>query len=110
MSDELLDATPATIDSSADQSAPNTTTAITIATDQEDYAPGSTAIFTAANLSIGETVTFDVDHVVTSADGTVSTANDISGTAPFSVTDGGAGDTDGTANGTIVTTWSVNQD
>src|SRR4029079_9875680 len=37
-------------------------------------------------------------------------ANDLSGLDAFIITDGGAGDLDGVANGTIVTSWNVNQD
>jgi uncharacterized repeat protein (TIGR01451 family) len=89
---------------------------LAVTTDYSDYAPGSTAYFTASNIAIGGTVTFDVDHVVNvGGDGVAGTAddtlaNDLSGTDPWNVTDGGAGDLDGLANGIIVTSWSVNQD
>ncbi len=87
-----------------------------VTTDQTDYVPGSTATFTATNVAVGGTVAFDVAHVVDAgADGLVGTAddtlaNDLSGTAPWTVTDGGAGDLDGIANGVIVTSWNVGQD
>src|SRR5262249_35485197 len=77
---------------------------------------GSTATFTATNVAVGDTVEFSVAHVDAGADGVVGTADDVlvhdlSGTtAPWTVTDGGAGDLDGIANGVIVTSWDVNQD
>src|SRR5258708_6940770 len=65
-----------------------------VSTDLLDYAPGSTATFT-ANVGVGDTVTFNVTDVA----GTV-----VSGTnEPWSITDGGFGDLDGVANGVITT-------
>jgi uncharacterized repeat protein (TIGR01451 family) len=89
---------------------------LTVTTDYTDYAPGTTAVFTASNVAIGGMVTFDVDHIIdVGADGVAGTAddtlaNDISGTDPWTITDGGEGDLDGVANGQIVTSWYVNQD
>src|SRR5258705_6035007 len=72
-----------------------------VSTDLLDYAPGSTATFT-ANVGLGDTVTFDVTDVAGTA---------VSGTdQPWTVTDGGAGDLDGVANGVITTTWNVGLD
>ncbi|TKV83632.1 carboxypeptidase-like regulatory domain-containing protein, partial [Bradyrhizobium elkanii] len=72
-----------------------------VATDLPDYAPGSTAYFT-AKIGIGDTVTFNVSDTL---------GKDVSGTSqPWTVTDGGAGDLDGIANGVIQTTWAVGQD
>ncbi|PAY05921.1 hypothetical protein CK489_23540 [Bradyrhizobium sp. UFLA03-84] len=72
-----------------------------VATDLADYAPGSTANFT-ANVGIGDIITFNVSDTLGKA---------ISGTSqPWTVTDGGPGDLDGLANGVIQTTWAVGQD
>src|SRR3954468_4481281 len=81
--------------------------ALTVTTDQPDYAPGSNATFTATNVGVGGSVTFEVDHVI---DGVI--VNDGNSGTPtlWTVQDGGEGDGDGQANGTIVTTWSVGQD
>jgi hypothetical protein len=91
--------------------------AFAVATDKDDYAPGSTATFTATNLASGDAVTFTVEHVDVGADKILGTDDDrvlhdgISGTdAPWTVVDGSAGDLDGEVNGTVVTTWSVGLD
>ncbi len=88
-----------------------------VTTDQDDYAPGDTATITASGFDAGATVTFEVDHVDGPGDdGVYGTADDEvvetggAGHDPWTVTDGGAGDLDGEANGTIVTTWHVNAD
>ena len=93
------------------------TTQASVSTHLEDYAPGSTAIVTATGFSTGSTITFEVDHVLDAGtDGVYGTSDDTlaelggSGHLPWSVTDGGAGDLDGLANGTIVTSWYVNPD
>src|SRR5258708_32895902 len=86
--------------STTDDTTTNSTFILT--TDQLDYAPNSTATITATNVALGDTIEF----VVTDVDGTA-----VSGTnEPWDVTDGGTGDLDGVVNGTIVTTWAVNQD
>ena len=85
-------------------------------TDVADYAPGSTAIFTAENVDVGGTVEFTVTHSVGSGlDGLWGTLDDelgsaLSGSDPWVVTDGGSGDLDGVANGVITTSWYVNAD
>src|SRR5262245_15935855 len=69
----------------------------TVVTDKPDYAPGSTAIITASGFQPGETVQLQVLHT----DGlpnTDSNGNYLDGHAPWSVTDGGAGDRDGLVN------------
>ncbi|MBR0875459.1 hypothetical protein JQ633_34255 [Bradyrhizobium tropiciagri] len=72
-----------------------------VATDLADYAPGSTASIT-ATVGVGDTVTFNVSDVAGTA---------VSGTdQPWTVTDGGAGDLDGIANGVIRTSWAVGMD
>ena len=94
----------------------NSTPLLTVITDQPDYSPGMVATFTASNAGVGDTLEFTVAHVEAGADGIIGTADDvlaydISGTGtPTTVTDGGAGDLDGIANGVIVTNWAVNQD
>ena len=94
----------------------NSTPLLTVITDQPDYSPGMVATFTASNAGVGDTLEFTVAHVEAGADGIIGTADDvlaydISGTGTTStVTDGGAGDLDGIANGVIVTNWAVNQD
>ncbi|MEM8828799.1 MAG: SdrD B-like domain-containing protein [Cyanobacteria bacterium P01_G01_bin.19] len=75
----------------------------TISTDLDDYAPGSTATITGENFEPGETVELQILHT----DGTPNTGG---GHEPWQVTDGGNGDLDGLANGTIITTWFVNPD
>src|SRR3954464_4746662 len=63
-----------------------------VTTDLPDYAPGSTATFI-ANVGVGDTVQFLVNDTV---------GTPVSGTnAPWMVTDGGAGDLDGAADGVI---------
>ncbi len=80
---------------------PSSTTNISVTTDLPDYAPGSTAYFT-ANVGVGDAVTFNVTDVAGTA---------VSGTnAPWTITDGGVGDLDGLANGVIQTSWSVGLD
>ena len=66
-----------------------------VATDQPDYAPGSTAIITGTGFAAGETVTLQVLH----ADGTLSTGDDH---LPWTV----LADPDGA----FVTTWHVCED
>ncbi|WP_256808800.1 DUF11 domain-containing protein [Bradyrhizobium sp. Bra64] len=78
-----------------------TLAAISISTDQADYAPGSTAYFT-ANVGVGDAVTFEVTDVG---------GNAVSGTnMPWTITDGGAGDLDNVANGVVQTAWNVGLD
>src|SRR4029079_17623048 len=76
-----------------------------VTTDQTDYAPDSTARITAESVAVGGTVEF----VVTDPD--LSDGVVVSGTnEPWTVTDGSADDLNGAVDGTIVTTWNVNQD
>ncbi|MFN9591942.1 MAG: beta strand repeat-containing protein, partial [Pirellulaceae bacterium] len=83
--------------------------------DLPDYAPGSTAIISAKNFTVGSTVQFQVSHVIDAGvDEVFGTLDDTlgdnsgSGHEPWSVTDGGAGDLDNLANSAIRTTWYVN--
>ena len=79
----------------------------TVATDQADYAPGATATITASGFATGATVTFGLADLP-SDPGDDPGDPDIYGT--FTVTDGGPGDLDGLANGTVVTSWQVPSD
>jgi hypothetical protein len=73
----------------------------TVWTDKLDYHPDSTAVINASGFAIGETVRLQVLHT----DGKASP-----GDTPWCVTDGGAGDLDGRADGHIQTTWHVGLD
>ena len=75
----------------------------TVITDKLDYPPGETAVITGTEFLIGETVELQVVHT----DGTPNTGG---GHDPWYVTDGGAGDLDGVADGAFRTTWYVNPD
>ncbi|MFS2124484.1 DUF5801 repeats-in-toxin domain-containing protein [Pseudomonas sp. Pseusp97] len=93
------------------------TNAPSVTTDQNDYAPGSTAIITASGFTVGSTLKIEVDHSTSPGiDGTWGTADDVLSTSagaghdPWYVTDGGAGDLDGQANGSITTSWYVDPD
>src|SRR5260221_4636471 len=93
------------------------TDTFTVSTDQPDYLPGSTAAVIAATVDVGATINFLVMHIIDAgADGIYGTADDtlagdLLGTgAIWSITDGGAGDLDGVANGVISTSWYVNSD
>src|SRR4051812_7348131 len=67
-------------------------------TDRMDYAPGQTALITGTRFQAGETVRLNVD-VTAPAPGPSF--------APWFVTDGGTGDLDGAADGSIQTSWLV---
>jgi hypothetical protein len=71
-----------------------------VATDRSDYVLGQSAMITASGFAVGETVRFQVLHT----DGTPNTSPD---NAPWTVTDGGPDDLDGTANGVVQTYWGV---
>src|SRR5262249_33434080 len=66
-----------------------------ISTDQADYAPGDTVTINLSGIDAGSTYTFQVQDLPSApgADGGVDVYK------PFTVTDGGKGDLDGTANG-----------
>jgi uncharacterized repeat protein (TIGR01451 family) len=89
----------------------------TIKTNKSDYAPGETATITTDGFAIGSTVELSVQHITDAgADGILGTPDDIlgdnsgAGHEPWYVTDGGTGDLDGIANGSIQTEWYVNPD
>jgi len=104
---------------------------LVVDTDKSDYAPGETATFTLTGVSSGGTVKLQVLHVSDpGADGAYGTIDDVLDAGPdqvlnteddgygttgqghdlFVVTDGGAGDLDGVANGIVETDWYVNPD
>ncbi|MDJ0647278.1 MAG: SdrD B-like domain-containing protein [Xenococcaceae cyanobacterium MO_188.B19] len=72
-------------------------------TDKDDYSPGETATIFGNNFDIGETIKLQVLHT----DGIPNTG---SGHESWFITDGGAGDLDGVADGNFRTTWYVNPD
>jgi len=76
---------------------------MTVTTDKTDYAPGSMATFTVAGINSESPVTFRISDLASEPglNGIVDVY------VPFSVTDGGAGDADGLANGTVVAQWQV---
>jgi hypothetical protein len=76
---------------------------VRVKTDQEDYAPGSTAYVTATGFESGSTIEFAIQEDP-NRPGDDGIANIYK---PFSVTDGGEGDLDGVADGNITTTWLV---
>ncbi|EIG57075.1 DUF4082 domain-containing protein [Bradyrhizobium sp. WSM1253] len=79
---------------------------LSVMTDSADYAPGSTATFTAAGIRSGASVTFNIADLL-SAPG----ANGIADVyTPFTIKDGGRGDLDGVPNGTVVSQWQVPAD
>ena len=79
---------------------------MTVTTDKADYAPGSTATFTVAGVNSGSSVAFQIADLA--SDPGINGIADVY--APFSVTDGGTGDADGLANGTVVAKWQVPAD
>ena len=93
------------------------TTTYSVTTDLNDYAPGATAYISASGFQAGSAVTFRVQHVSgPGADGVYGTLDDevvvLSGAGhdPWTIIDGGSGDADGLANGSIQTSWYVNPD
>ena len=82
------------------------TKSMTVTTDRLDYAPGSTATFIAAGVNSGSSIKFQIVDLA-SAPG-INGIVDVY--APFKVTDGGTGDADGLANGTVVAKWQVPAD
>ncbi|SFQ14911.1 Cna protein B-type domain-containing protein, partial [Mesorhizobium sp. NFR06] len=110
---DLLATTDTTATASTD---PVASPSISLDQADADYAPGETVGITTTNVSDGGTFTFEVAHLSAGADGILGTADDVlaydlTGTGtPWTVTDGGAGDLDGVVNGTIKTSWYVNND
>ncbi len=93
------------------------TMSTTVTTDATDYPPGAWAMITADGFTAGSAVMFKVEHVSgPGPDGSYGTVDDRvkhlggEGHTWWKVTDGGAGDLDGLANGKLVTSWYVNPD
>ena len=74
---------------------------MSVTTDKTDYAPGSTATLTATGDPIGGSVTFQIADLTPGVNGIAAVYS------PFTVTDGGAGDSDTIANGVVVAKWQV---
>ncbi|MFK4539623.1 VCBS repeat-containing protein [Bradyrhizobium ottawaense] len=82
------------------------TGSLSVMTDSADYAPGSTATFTAAGVPSGALVTFNIVDLLSSPG-----ANGVADLyTPFTIKDGGIGDMDGLGNGTVVAQWQVPAD
>ena len=79
---------------------------MTVTTDKADYAPGSTATFTVAGVNSGSSVAFQIADLA--SDPGINGIADVY--TPFKITDGGTGDADGLANGTVVAQWQVPAD
>ena len=79
---------------------------LTVTTDKADYAPGSTATFTVAGVNSGSSVAFQIADLA--SDPGINGIADVY--TPFKITDGGTGDSDGVANGTVVAQWQVPAD
>src|SRR3954453_2725103 len=79
---------------------------LTVTTDQADYAPGSTATFTVAGVNSGSSVAFQIADLA--SDPGINGIADVY--TPFKITDGGTGDSDGVADGTVVAQWQVPAD
>lgn len=76
--------------------------AAAIFTDKPDYKPGETAQISGSGFQVGETVRLQV----TRTDGVPDLPD---GNLPWLVTDGGAGDLDLLLNGSIATSWFVEE-
>jgi hypothetical protein len=79
---------------------------MTVTTDKVDYAPGSTATFSVAGVNPGSSVAFQIADLA--ADPGINRIADVY--ALFSVADGGTGDADGLANGTVIAGWQIPAD
>ncbi|RWG81341.1 SdrD B-like domain-containing protein [Mesorhizobium sp.] len=118
LSNDPLATLDPTVTGSTDPASSDPVPPLAVAVDQADadYAPGETVGITATDVGDGGSLTFSVAHVSAGADGILGTLDDVltydlTGTGtPWVVTDGGAGDLDGTVNGKIQTSWYVNSD
>ncbi len=81
--------------------------AFQVVSNQSDYAPFSTAVFTANGFGAGDDISFVVT-IIDPLDGTVSTLNAGAPDAyTWTVIDGASGDLDGATDGSVTTTWFV---
>jgi hypothetical protein len=69
-------------------------------TDKPDYAPGDTVTISGSGYQQGEPIQLQVVH-------TTGDPTSYQGSTPWTITDGGTGDLDGTVNGNFQTTWVV---
>ncbi|HSG02090.1 MAG TPA: hypothetical protein VLA39_00025, partial [Marinobacterium sp.] len=90
---------------------------ISVITDLQDYAPGSTAFISVSGIDAGASVELEIDHVNDpGADGLWGTTDDQTyqlggeGHDAWVVTDGGEADLDGQVDGQITAQWYVNPD
>jgi len=76
---------------------------LSVFTDQLDYAPGETVEITVTGVTVGGTVTFNIedDPLDPGDDGDADIYE------PFTIVDGGEGDLDGLVNGSITAAWTV---
>ena len=75
---------------------------VTLTTNLEDYAPGSTATFAVTGVALGSSVAFRVADLPSEPG--INGIADVY--APFSVTDGGSGDVDGLRRALIEGAWT----
>src|SRR5512146_1959436 len=73
----------------------------TVATDQGDYAPGSTAGITATGFGVGDNIDFSIQVI------DPATLQVLWSGPSWSVVDGASGDADGVLNGSVATTFAV---
>jgi hypothetical protein len=84
----------------------------TVPTDKVDYAPGSTAMFTASGFPIGDQLIFQVSVVEPGPDGQYGTADDTiaaigPGATPWTVTEAAHGNGSSGPVGYVTTSWYV---
>ena len=91
-------ASPLSVGPGNGRAASPTTESMTVTTDKADYAPGSTATFIVAGVNSGSSVAFQIADLA--SDPGINGIADVY--APFTVTDGGPGDSDSLANGAVV--------
>lgn len=77
----------------------------TVSTDKADYAPGAYPVITASGFPVGAAVRFSLADLASDRGDDGGDPDDY---GSFVVVDGGPGDLDGVANGTVVTNqWQV---
>ena len=78
----------------------------TVSTDKSNYSPGDIVVITARGFAIGSTITFAIEDDPNDPgdDGEADVYK------PFSVTDGGSGDSDGIPDGQVLVAWRVPTD
>jgi hypothetical protein len=78
----------------------------TVSTDKSNYSPGDIVVITATGFGVGSTITFAIEDDPNDPgdDGEADVYK------PFSVTDGGSGDSDGIPDGQVLVAWRVPTD